>query len=310
MIQRRTFIQSITAWLSSIGLFAKTPVVSTEHQQGNPTGWTITWHDLESDKSLGYWMATPQSADRCVAFRVLVARPAGLVRRVNERTVPNDVMWHVSGEMAVLEGRGHRAYRDGVAYWDDPEWDEIDVKPTHYVIWEEELIPPKPEAIEAAKQERRENLIGLINISRNGKQPLIYPSNDPCINESGERIRIKPEGYVETVGMNAEDRAVEAKRQAFSENQPAFWELMHTTFDELWFGSDYPTKITCGYLAYKTMQGYIEKGLVPNLRSFCGQSVIMSRSMKIRQVRFENPDFPGDPKYNRVIEMPDEAYIQ
>ncbi len=326
MIQRRTFIQSIAAWFSSFSLFGKsTPAPVSPKPLENPTGWTITWNDLESDKSLGYWLALPQSADRDVAFRVLVARPAGMTRRVNEREVPNDAASGTVGEIAVLEGYGRRVFADDIDS-DDLDWDNITPsffdktddlkfgagrKVTHYVIWDEEFIPPTPEAIEAAKQARRGRVIEMIHESQNGRYAIgNLEVVSPMVDRNGERIRIKPEGYIETVCPTPEERALAEKQQAFSENPPPFFGLMHTTFGELWHGGDYPTTITCGYLAYKTLRAQFKEGGHPFNHKFCGcADLLMSRSMKLRQVKFENSNFPADPKYNRVIEMPDEAYL-
>lgn len=306
MLQRRTFIQSISAFFSSFGLFGKTPAqVAPAQSLGSPTGWTITWNDLESDKSLGYWLALPQSADRGIAFRVLVARPAGLARRINERELPNDASAWIA-EAVVKEGRGRRVFADEVD-WNDPETVGFRPEPTHYVIWDEEFIPHTPEAIEAAKQARRGRLIEMIQESHNGHHPL--PGRGCSVYENGERIRIKPEGYIETAAPTPEEQALADKQRSFSENPPAFWELMHTTYGALWHGGDYPTTITCGYLAYKTLGAQGKAGGFDLNGRFCASDLLMSRSMNLRQVKFENSNFPGDPKYNRVIEMPDEAYL-
>jgi hypothetical protein len=248
---------------------------------------------------------------------VLVSRPAGLTRRVNERTIQNDANGYL-GEAAVLQGRGRRVYAEDYSQLD---WDSIDpsffsrdfpepITPSHYVIWDEEFIPPPPEDIEAAKQARRGRVIEMIQESRNG-QLIIGDLQvaSPCVDEAGERIRIKPEGYVETRGMNAEEKALADKQQAFSENPPAFWELLYKTLGDLWHGNDIPTTITCGYLAFKKLQKEAKDGGYDDLKFCLKIPVLMSRSMKLRQVKFENSNFPGDPKYNRVIEMPDEAYL-
>lgn len=143
MIQRRAFIQSVAAWFSSLNLFGKSanPVMLVGRAPENPTGWTITWNDLNSDKSLGYWLALPQSADRHTAFRVLVSRI-------------------------------------------------------------ETTISPTLEMIEAAKQVRYGRVIEMIQESRNGQAIVGGPRLAmPMVDDNGERIRIKPEGYVETVGI-------------------------------------------------------------------------------------------------------------
>lgn len=301
MIERRTFLQSISAWLSSLKLFNR-PEQNTplENPVANPDGWDLAFRELDSDKALGQWIATPQSGDRHVAFMHIVPRPLGTEREVNRREVPRSEM---EGKSEFLDLHKYAVYSHELDGAEEEDWEnppEVD----HYVAWEIEHIPPTPEQCESAKARGRQDIINSIQFSLNGKRHIV---DQNWFDDNGERIRNIPEGFVLTRGMTTEEQELADKRQTFSENPPRFYSLAHTTFGELWFGRDYPERVLCGYLAWKELRKY-NAFMGSSVGKFVGADLVLDKSLKLREVRFENPNFPGDPKYNRVITMPDEAY--
>lgn len=63
-MKRRSFLQILSTSVAAIRSYAGVKVAAA--RVGSPTGWDIKWRSLPSGQ--GQWIATPQTADRQIAF--------------------------------------------------------------------------------------------------------------------------------------------------------------------------------------------------------------------------------------------------
>jgi len=236
----------------------------------NPPGWAISWEKPKSDTAIGCWVGLPVSGQRHVALRVLVNKP-------------------------LREPSEHGYYRDYFFALGEP------VKTCdHVLIINKPKTKIRKEIKKAISDGYARMLVLIHSVDCYGER------NTPLYEkENGDRIRFKPEGYEETVGMTAEQQEEHDRFQAFSKNPPPLWALMNVTFGELWHHEEYPTLVSCGYLAWEHINRYRDSGGIKEVDKFCGTPMVLDRSLKPGQVSFTDSKHPGDPKFNRIIEMPD-----
>ena len=143
------------------------------------------------------------------------------------------------------------------------------------------------------KVSARRRVIAMIDESKNGKDLLPIPS----------LYHVMPEGFKLTTGPTAEDIAAEAER-ARKADCPLVNEVQKA-FGGCWHGFVVPNQIRCGTAAYHDILCAFDLlDRQPRLLNGCA-IVVCDWALEPRQVWIENGDFPFDPKYNRLITVPE-----